>query len=173
MSSELSKLMQAGDTIIDGGNSFYKDDVRRAESLKDKGVTLPRCGHERRDLGRRPRILPDDRRRRGCVQTGRADICHAGSRDGGCPAHTRSRTEPGNRRKRVICIAARPARATSSKWFINGIEYGLMQAYAERVRHPARCEQQGAQGRVELMTSIFRRSRSYGGGGSVVVVVAA
>jgi 6-phosphogluconate dehydrogenase len=30
--------MQAGDTIIDGGNSYFKDDVRRAEMCKAKGV---------------------------------------------------------------------------------------------------------------------------------------
>src|SRR4051812_384948 len=29
----LSKLLQPGDAIIDGGNSFYKDDVRRAAML--------------------------------------------------------------------------------------------------------------------------------------------
>ncbi len=38
---ELSKLLSAGDTIIDGGNSFYKDDVRRAEFLKAQGDHLP------------------------------------------------------------------------------------------------------------------------------------
>ena len=27
------KLLQAGDTIIDGGNSFYKNDVRRSQML--------------------------------------------------------------------------------------------------------------------------------------------
>jgi len=31
-------LMQAGDTIIDGGNSYYKDDVRRSEMCAAKGV---------------------------------------------------------------------------------------------------------------------------------------
>jgi len=34
----LARAMQAGDTIIDGGNSYFKDDVRRAKSLKDKGL---------------------------------------------------------------------------------------------------------------------------------------
>jgi 6-phosphogluconate dehydrogenase len=30
--------MQAGDAIIDGGNSYFKDDVRRANELKSKGI---------------------------------------------------------------------------------------------------------------------------------------
>lgn len=33
----LTGLMSAGDTIIDGGNTFYKDDLRRAAQLKEKG----------------------------------------------------------------------------------------------------------------------------------------
>src|ERR1700676_5817666 len=34
----LSKLLSAGDAIIDGGNSFYKDDVRRSAMLKPAGI---------------------------------------------------------------------------------------------------------------------------------------
>jgi 6-phosphogluconate dehydrogenase len=34
----LSSLLQKGDTIIDGGNSFYKDALRRSESLKPAGI---------------------------------------------------------------------------------------------------------------------------------------
>jgi len=34
----LGQHMQAGDAIIDGGNSYFKDDVRRAHQLKDKGI---------------------------------------------------------------------------------------------------------------------------------------
>ena len=34
----LSKLLTAGDAIIDGGNSFYKDDVRRSAMLKPAGI---------------------------------------------------------------------------------------------------------------------------------------
>ena len=38
MVTTLAKLMEAGDTIIDGGNSFYKDDVRRSKTVGQKGV---------------------------------------------------------------------------------------------------------------------------------------
>ena len=34
----LAQHLQAGDAIIDGGNSFFKDDVRRAKELQPKGV---------------------------------------------------------------------------------------------------------------------------------------
>lgn len=33
-----------GDTIIDGGNSFYRDSVRRHEELKQRGIALIDCG---------------------------------------------------------------------------------------------------------------------------------
>lgn len=34
----LSSLLQKGDIIIDGGNSYYKDSIRRAGQLKEKGI---------------------------------------------------------------------------------------------------------------------------------------
>ena len=34
----LSKLMQEGDVIIDGGNTFWQDDVRRGKTLKARGI---------------------------------------------------------------------------------------------------------------------------------------
>jgi 6-phosphogluconate dehydrogenase len=36
--TELAALMERGDTIIDGGNSFYKDDIRRAAGLRAKDI---------------------------------------------------------------------------------------------------------------------------------------
>jgi 6-phosphogluconate dehydrogenase len=36
--SALAEVLQQGDTIVDGGNSHYKDDVRRAEKLATRGI---------------------------------------------------------------------------------------------------------------------------------------
>ena len=36
--TELSGLLAKGDIVIDGGNSFYQDDIRHAEQLKPKGI---------------------------------------------------------------------------------------------------------------------------------------
>jgi 6-phosphogluconate dehydrogenase len=36
--NELAGLLAPGDTIIDGGNTFYKDDIRRAGALEPKGI---------------------------------------------------------------------------------------------------------------------------------------
>src|SRR3984957_3405349 len=40
----LSRLLAPDDIIVDGGNSFYKDDIRRAKTLAEKGVRYVDCG---------------------------------------------------------------------------------------------------------------------------------
>ena len=35
---QLATLLGAGDIIIDGGNSFYKDDIRNAKALRERGI---------------------------------------------------------------------------------------------------------------------------------------
>jgi 6-phosphogluconate dehydrogenase len=38
MIEKLKQLLEKGDVIVDGGNSFYKDDIKRKQSLKDYGI---------------------------------------------------------------------------------------------------------------------------------------
>jgi len=38
MVNKLAAVFEPGDLLIDGGNSNFKDDVRRAEALKEKGI---------------------------------------------------------------------------------------------------------------------------------------
>ena len=61
---ELASLMQAGDMIIDGGNSKWTDDRARAATLERAGHRLRRRRHERRRLGPSGRLLHDGRRPR-------------------------------------------------------------------------------------------------------------
>ena len=42
--TELSAVLEPGDAIIDGGNSYYHDDIRHAANLKDKGIHFVDCG---------------------------------------------------------------------------------------------------------------------------------
>jgi 6-phosphogluconate dehydrogenase len=42
--AQLGELMDTGDIIIDGGNTFYKDDIRRAKTLAAKGIRYVDCG---------------------------------------------------------------------------------------------------------------------------------
>jgi len=41
---ELAAHMDAGDIIIDGGNSYYRDDIQRAKALEAKGIHFIDCG---------------------------------------------------------------------------------------------------------------------------------
>src|SRR5580704_17284735 len=40
----LQPLLESGDIVIDGGNSYYHDDIRRAAELKSKGIQYVDCG---------------------------------------------------------------------------------------------------------------------------------
>ena len=42
--TELGTLLEAGDTVIDGGNTFFKDDIRRAKALAAKQITYVDAG---------------------------------------------------------------------------------------------------------------------------------
>ncbi|HNE88817.1 MAG TPA: decarboxylating 6-phosphogluconate dehydrogenase [Actinomycetota bacterium] len=42
--TQLAELLEPGDAIIDGGNSYYHDDIRHAANLKDKGIHFVDCG---------------------------------------------------------------------------------------------------------------------------------
>jgi 6-phosphogluconate dehydrogenase len=58
--SDLAAHLESGDVIIDGGNSYYRDDITRAEALRDKGIHFfsgygsDAAGRERRIGDRRP-----------------------------------------------------------------------------------------------------------------------
>jgi 6-phosphogluconate dehydrogenase len=41
---ELAVKLDAGDTVIDGGNSYYRDDIRHAKELSERGIRLLDCG---------------------------------------------------------------------------------------------------------------------------------
>jgi 6-phosphogluconate dehydrogenase len=42
--TDLAARMEPGDTLIDGGNSYYRDDIRRATALRPRGIHLVDCG---------------------------------------------------------------------------------------------------------------------------------
>ncbi len=105
-----------GDILIDGGNSYYIDDIRRAKELAAEGNPLRRRRDERRRLGPRAGLLHDDRRRGRRREAPRPDLQAA--RPG--PRAT-SRGRPGARRRtapprRATSTAGRTAPATSSRW---------------------------------------------------------
>ena len=71
---ELMEHLEPGDTIVDGGNTNFHDDVRRHAELDGEGHPLRRRRRVGRDLGPRQRLLPDGRRRRRGGRAARADL---------------------------------------------------------------------------------------------------
>ncbi|MDI3470264.1 MAG: 6-phosphogluconate dehydrogenase, decarboxylating [Pseudolabrys sp.] len=127
---QLAGLLDKGDVIIDGGNSFYKDDVRRAKALRAKGIHYVDCGTSGgvwgKDRGYCLMIGGDkevvDRLDPifDALAPGRGDLAPTSGRKGRDP-----RVERGY----VHCGPNGAGRFV--KMVHNGIEYGLMQAYAE------------------------------------------
>ena len=154
---------------MDGGNSFYKDDVRRAATLLAPGPPLRRRRHQRRDLGARARLLPDDRRRGRGGRRG-STRCSARSRRGRATIPRTPGPRDARRHRRARVPPLRPVGAGHFvKMIHNGIEYGLMQAYAEGfdiLRERAVAGRCRAEHRYDL--DARRTSPRSGGAGSVV-----
>ena len=128
--ARLGSLLEADDIIIDGGNSFYKDDIRRAKKLAEKRIRYVDCGTSGGVWG-------IDRGY--CMMIGgskdavdRLDPIFAALAPGlGDIARTPGR-EGRDPRAELGYIHAGPTGAGHFvKMVHNGIEYGLMQAYAE------------------------------------------
>ncbi|MDQ2637128.1 MAG: decarboxylating 6-phosphogluconate dehydrogenase [Actinomycetota bacterium] len=41
---QLAELLDPGDTVIDGGNSYYRDDITRAKALRERNIHYVDCG---------------------------------------------------------------------------------------------------------------------------------
>jgi 6-phosphogluconate dehydrogenase len=127
---KLAAGMEAGDTIIDGGNSFYKDDIRRAAELKKRGIYYMDAGTSGGVWGvERGYCLmiggePDAFNRLEPIfktlAPGLGDITRTPGFD-----KLNSTAENGYLR------TGPPGSGHFVKMVHNGIEYGVMQAYAE------------------------------------------
>jgi 6-phosphogluconate dehydrogenase len=129
MLHQLVEAVNADDIIIDGGNSFYVDDIRRAGELKAKGIHYV-------DVGTSGGVWGLER---GYCQMigGEADVVKhldpifktlAPGRDAVSP--TPGRADSGTAAEGYLHCGAAGA-GHFVKMVHNGIEYGLMAAYAE------------------------------------------
>ena len=132
MLAELARSLQPGDIVIDGGNSYYIDDIRRAKELEPaasttstsapaaasgawSAATAMMIGGPQRDVVEH--LDPIFK----TLAPGRGDIA----------AHAGTREEPAAPPKTAICTAGPSGAGHFVKMVHNGIEYGLMAAYAE------------------------------------------
>jgi 6-phosphogluconate dehydrogenase len=126
----LAELASAGDIIIDGGNSFYKDDIRRSRSLKDKGIDYVDVGTSGGVWGLQ---------RGYCMMIGGPDavvraldpIFDVLAPGLGTIARTKGRDGQDERPEKGYIHSGPAGAGHFTKMVHNGIEYGLMQAYAE------------------------------------------
>jgi 6-phosphogluconate dehydrogenase len=128
--TELASLLERDDVIIDGGNTFWQDDIRRASTLRAKGIHYLDVGTsggvwglERgycMMIGGDKAVVDRLDPLFAALAPGLGDIPRTDGREGRDP-----RVEQGY-------IHAGPNGAGHFvKMIHNGIEYGLMQAYAE------------------------------------------
>ncbi len=158
---ELEPLLARGDIVIDGGNSYYLDDIRRAETLGTRGIHYV-------DVGTSGGVWGFDRGY--CLMIGgepdvvkRLDSIFAALAPG-----VEGRTKaPGNGNGKGTTergyIHCGPAGAGHFvKMVHNGIEYGIMAAYAEGLnilRHANAGKQPGSAADAE--TAPLRHPEHY------------
>jgi 6-phosphogluconate dehydrogenase len=128
--TEFAKILEPGDTLIDGGNTYFKDDVRRAKELKPKGIHYA-------DVGTSGGVWGIERGY--CMMIGgpkevvqRLDPIFKTL----APGRGDTPATPGREKMTSTAdegyLYCGPAGAGHYvKMVHNGIEYGLMQAYAE------------------------------------------
>jgi 6-phosphogluconate dehydrogenase len=127
---ELARRFEAGDTIIDGGNSYYKDDVRRAKELAGQGIHYV-------DVGTSGGIWGLERGY--CLMIGGPDaavsrldpIFKTLAPGRGDVPRTPGRDKRGGTAEEGYLHCGPTGSGHFVKMVHNGIEYGLMQAYAE------------------------------------------
>ncbi len=110
--NELSKLLSPNDVVIDGGNSYYKDSLRRAEALKEKQLHFLDVGTSGGIWGREEGY---------CMMVGGADEVVQRLKpifDSLAPQNGWAHVGPA-------------AAGHFCKMIHNGIEYGLMESYGE------------------------------------------
>ena len=128
---KLAELMEHGDVVIDGGNSYYRDDVDRAERYAERGVHFV-------DIGTSGGVFGLERGF--CLMIGgeddvvqRLDPIFATLAPGvGSAERTPGRTDANTTTAEAGYLHCGPVGAGHFvKMVHNGIEYGLMAAYAE------------------------------------------
>jgi 6-phosphogluconate dehydrogenase len=130
MVNKLADLFEPGDILIDGGNSYFKDDVRRAAALKTKGIRYVDAGTSGGVWGLE---------RGYCLMVGTDDetfkylepiFATLAPGTGDIPP-THGRPTEGRTAHLGYLHCGPSGSGHFVKMVHNGIEYGLMQAYGE------------------------------------------
>jgi len=127
---DLAARMQQGDIIIDGGNSHYIDDIRRANELKPKGIHYV-------DAGTSGGVWGSERGYCLMIGGGQDVVQHLDpifatlSPGIGTASRTPGRDKTGGTAEHGYLHCGPSGAGHFVKMVHNGIEYGIMAAYAE------------------------------------------
>jgi 6-phosphogluconate dehydrogenase len=126
----LSQKFRKGDIIIDGGNSYYKDDVRRSQQLREKGIHYVDVGTSGGVWGLERGYCMMIGGPKDTVQYLDPIFKTLAPGRGDTPRTPGREKLPGTAEEGYIYCGPSGA-GHFVKMVHNGIEYGLMQAYAE------------------------------------------
>ncbi|MBN8508033.1 MAG: decarboxylating 6-phosphogluconate dehydrogenase [Burkholderiales bacterium] len=128
--AEVAAHLSRGDTLIDGGNSYYVDDIRRARELAARGIDYVDVGTSGGVWGLERGYCMMIGGPAGCVQ--RLDPIFAALAPGvGDIPRTPGRDKAGGTSEQGYLHCGPNGAGHFVKMVHNGIEYGLMAAYAE------------------------------------------
>jgi len=128
--NQLAGLVTEGDVIIDGGNSYYIDDIRRARELKDKGIHYV-------DVGTSGGVWGLERGYCQMIGGEKDVVAHldpifkALAPGSGTVSPTPGRADASSTAAEGYLHCGAAGAGHFVKMVHNGIEYGLMAAYAE------------------------------------------
>jgi 6-phosphogluconate dehydrogenase len=128
--ADLLPLLEQGDTIIDGGNSYYVDDIRRAKELAAKGVHYVDVGTSGGVWGLERGYCMMIGGEKDVVQRLDPIFATLGPGIGDIP-RTPGREKLGGTSEQGYLLCGGNGAGHFVKMVHNGIEYGIMAAYAE------------------------------------------
>jgi len=128
--TDLAKRMSSGDAIVDGGNSFYKDDVRRMKMLRPNGIHYVDVGTSGGVWGLERGYCLMIGGEREIVERLEPVFKTLAPGSGSIP-RTPGRETVGGTAEQGYLHCGPAGAGHFVKMIHNGIEYGLMQAYAE------------------------------------------
>ena len=118
--AELLPHLDHGDILIDGGNSYYIDDIRRAKELRPKGIHYVDVGTSGGVWGLERGYCMMIGGETHAVQAPRSRSSPPWPRAAATSRARRGATAPAERRSRATCTAGRAAPVTSSRWCTTG-----------------------------------------------------
>jgi 6-phosphogluconate dehydrogenase len=158
--AQVASRVQKGDVVVDGGNSYYIDDIRRAKELAPKGIQYVDCGTSGGVWGLE---------RGYCLMIGGPKeavkyldpIFKALAPGRGSISRTPGREKVGGTAEEGYLHCGPSGAGHFVKMVHNGIEYGIMAAYAEGLNILHHANVGGKEGAIDAETTPLRNPEEY------------